>query len=354
MDDCTKFIGRSQRATLVETGPVDLQQTCALHLGRNTQELSLDYGRQACFTCLWFLFYPFVLSQTPHPCPFSEISEISSLSVAISSCALSPPDLVLNVTTKTDTIWSFSSHFTILSSSDASLAAPESERCSSASGRGASSAPAGVLEVAAGALLQPSASETDLLGVGPPGLLLHPNPGALHPKDPRPLDGLACRSFPLDVPPGFSAGGISSQSSRGARSDRSTILSAVPASVSPQTVNDVCADRRQVHPWRIPSPKYLLHTELIQSLPGHFTFCIQLMLCAAALTYRFISVLVVVWGAHKFDAVKEGNSFAQFELHSKLFDLVQFLPHCQEFLSNVWEHERECVLWMQRVSHCQN
>lgn len=32
-----------------------------------------------------------------------------------------PPDLVLNVTTKTDTIWSFSSHFTILSSSDGSL-----------------------------------------------------------------------------------------------------------------------------------------------------------------------------------------------------------------------------------------
>ncbi len=141
-----------------------------------------------------------------------------------------PPDLVLNVTTKTDTIWSFSSHFTILSSSDTSLD-PGSEGCSSMSDRSVSSWPAGVLEVAGGAL-QPSALETDLLEVGPPGPLLHPNPGAEHPNEARLLEGLDSLSFACAdggaAPSGFSADGISSQSSSGARSDRSTILSAVP------------------------------------------------------------------------------------------------------------------------------
>lgn len=141
-----------------------------------------------------------------------------------------PPDLVLNVTTKTDIIWSFSSHFTILSSSDTSLD-PESERCSSLSGHGASFWPAGVLEVAGGAP-QPSALETDLQGEGPPGPLLHPNPGAEHPGEARLLEGLASLSLACAAAgaasPGFSADGTSSQSSRGARSDRSTILSAVP------------------------------------------------------------------------------------------------------------------------------
>lgn len=162
-----------------------------------------------------------------------------------------PPVLVLNVTTKTDTIWSFSSHFTILSSSKASLE-PESASRSSLSGYGASSLPAGVLEVA-GVALQPSALETGLLVVGPPGTLLHPNPGAEHPGEARLLEGLDSRSFACAVdgaaPPGFSADGTSSQSSRGARSDRSTILSAV----SPRIVNDASPNWHQVHPWIIPA-----------------------------------------------------------------------------------------------------
>lgn len=103
------------------------------------------------------------------------------------------PDLVLNVTTKTDTIWSFSSHFTILSSRATSLG-PESERCCSLSGRSPSSVRAGMLEVAGGAL-QPSVLERDLLGEGPPGPLLHPKPGAVHPDKERLLEGLDSRSF---------------------------------------------------------------------------------------------------------------------------------------------------------------
>lgn len=123
------------------------------------------------------------------------------------------PDLVLNVTTKTDTIWSFSSHVTILSSSDAS----ESDRCSS--WPGGRSWSAGVLGGAGGAP-QP----------GPP---LHPD--TEHPAAGERLlpEGLASRSSPASsaaaaASPGFSADGASSQSSRGARSDRSTILSARP------------------------------------------------------------------------------------------------------------------------------
>lgn len=134
------------------------------------------------------------------------------------------PVLVLNVTTKTDTIWSFSSHFTILSSSDTSLV-PESERYSSSSCGSARSGDAGgTLEVAGGAL-QPSPSDLQG-GVGPPGPLLHPNPE--HPAVLRLLEGHDSRSSAGDAirasSPGFSVDGISSQSNRRARSDRSTIL----------------------------------------------------------------------------------------------------------------------------------
>lgn len=132
------------------------------------------------------------------------------------------PVLVLNVTTKTDTIWSFSSHFTILSSTNASVD-PPSECCCAAS-----SSPPAWVQGTTGVALQAS----DLPGTGPPGPLLHPNPVAVHPDEPRLLEGLDSRSLACAVggaaSSGFSAGGTSSQSSRGARSDRSIILSAVP------------------------------------------------------------------------------------------------------------------------------
>lgn len=127
---------------------------------------------------------------------------------------------MLNVTTKTDTIWSFSSHFTILSSTNASVD-PKSEGCSTSF-----SLPSWVQGIA-GVVLQAS----DLLVVGPPGPLLHPNPGAAHPDEPRLLGGLDSRSFPCAVGgAAVSSGfcGTSSQSSRGARSDRSIIPSAEP------------------------------------------------------------------------------------------------------------------------------
>lgn len=212
-----------KKTTPVGEGSADLVQTCALRFGRQTEELlALD---EAGFIYL-FSFPVYKHDNFPYLLTFRIVFNIA---MVFPCCIFNvPPDLVLNVTTKTDTIWSFSSHFTVLSSSDTSLD-PVSEGCSSLSVRSTSSLPAGVLEVAGGAL-QPSALETDLLGVGPPRPPLHPNPGAEHPNEARLLEGLDSRSFAADcaAPPGFSADGTSSQSNRGARSDRSTILSAVP------------------------------------------------------------------------------------------------------------------------------
>lgn len=179
-------------------------QTCALHFGRQIWEVPRSQGRFSPFGVY------FLSINTTH-CRQFVFEDDFSVS----------PVLVLNVTTKTDTIWSFSSHFTILSSTNAS-GDPKSER-----GSTSLSLPSWVQGIA-GVVLQAS----DLLVVGPPGPLLHPNPGAAHPDEPRLLGGLDSRSFPCAVggaavSSGFS-GGTSSQSSRGARSDRSIILSAVP------------------------------------------------------------------------------------------------------------------------------
>lgn len=209
----------SNPATPVRKVSADLMQKCILVQGR--QRWKMLAGE------IWSISSLLPKRKTLYKWAVSHLMKQWSFHVA---CLNAAPVLVLNVTTKTDTIWSFSSHFTILSSSNASLGS-ESAWCSSLPARSPSSLPARLLEVA-GVALQPSVSDTDLLLVGPPGTLLHPNPGAEHPDEARLFEGLDRRSFACAAggaaPSGFSADGTSSQSSRGARSDRSTILTAVP------------------------------------------------------------------------------------------------------------------------------
>lgn len=277
------------------------------------------------FLQTWSKHASFWTSNTGDPClfesPFPPINTVHGTRCIFPTRSFTvSPVLVLNVTTKTDTIWSFSSHFTILSSTNVSVG-PKSEGCSTAS-----SLPAGVQGIRGVAL---QASDPG----GPPAPPLHPNPGAEHPE------GLDSRSGAASS--GLSAGGTSSQSRRGARSDRSIILKQRRRGSWATSQPRPSADDVQIRP-ALPSRSCseLLRTHAKYQTCQLFSFSFFFFY----FFYVYLTIEVIV----KIDAARRATPSpnASCILSSKIGAVKSpGLRTCCGLLRNVWERNPDSASW---------